>query len=80
MSWEMLAPIGRIFVILAPLAGVYLIFVGIRDGLIRKRILSQKNPDLHDVGRQAVVRGLIFIVLGLVFIIFGTAGLIQGFG
>lgn len=80
MSWEMLAPLGPIFVILGLPVGAYLIFVGIRDGLVAKRMISQKNPDLYDVGGRAVVRELAFIGLGLVFIIFGTVGLIQSFG
>lgn len=80
MSWDAFAIIGRILAVLAPLVGAYLIFVGIRDGLIRKRILSRKNPELYDIGRQATVRGLIFIVLGLAFIIISILGLIQGLG
>lgn len=80
MSWDMLAPLGHIFIILGLPVGAYLVFYGTRDGLIRKRILRRKNPDLYSVGRQAVALGLIFIVLGLFFIISGTVGLIQGSG
>jgi hypothetical protein len=75
----MLAPIGFVLTSLAPLAGAYLVFVGIRDGLVAKRMLSQRNPDLYDVGERAVVRGLVFIGLGLALIVIPVLGLISGF-
>jgi uncharacterized membrane protein YedE/YeeE len=68
MNWEMLAPVGYIFLILGPPAGAYLVFVGIRDGFMRKRILSQRNPDEYYVGWRAVVQGSILVGLGLVFV------------
>jgi formate-dependent nitrite reductase membrane component NrfD len=80
MSWDMLAPVGILLVILGLPVGVFLVFHGIRDGLLRKRILSRKNPESYSVGRQAVALGVLFIMLGLFFIISGTVGLIQGFG
>ena len=45
-----------------------------------KRILSRKNPELYDVGWQAVVLGLMVVVFGLALIIISTVGLIQEFG
>lgn len=80
MNWETLAPIGFIFVMLGLPIGGYLVFHGVMDGLIRKRILSRKNPEVYSVGKEAVALGLVFIALGLFFIVSGIVGLVQGFG
>lgn len=76
MNWDALAPLGRIFVILGLPLGLYAVVHGVKNGLIRKRILSRKNPDSYAVGTQAVILGLIYIVFGMFLVISGTVGLI----
>lgn len=80
MNWEMLAPLGIVLTILAPFVGAYLVFYGIRDGLVRKRILSRKNPEVYSVGREAVTLGSLIIVFGLFLVVTAVLGLIHEYG
>ncbi len=63
--------------VLGAVLGAYLVRVGIRQGVLDRRI------EIHDsgrylTGRDALVRGVIYIVLGACFLV-GTLAALVGF-
>lgn len=55
------------FGILTFIFGVFFIFYGIKGGFIDKRILVQ-HPNYYVTGKEAVTRGIFYIILGVLFL------------
>jgi hypothetical protein len=56
-----------IFGLLALIFGVFFLAYGIKGGLIDKKILSA-HPATYVSGKEAVGRGIFYIVLGVLFL------------
>ena len=53
---------------LALIFGVFFLVYGIKGGFIDKKILSA-HPSTYVTGREAVTRGIFYIILGVMFLV-----------
>ena len=58
--------------------GLRLLVSGVRDGLMRKKMLVNKQEQRFVDGRDAIERGCIFVVGGLFFLACSGFILVQG--
>ena len=69
--WEVLRhqPVqGTIYVLLGGLGlffAVYMIRLGVRDGLQKQRIRNNSWAETYDTGGRAIARGVLYIFIGL---------------
>lgn len=69
--------IFAIFVCIMLGLGLFFIGYGIKGGLIERKMLVNAWRNEYAFGRDAVIRGIIYIFLGLLFLIVLTAAVIK---
>jgi hypothetical protein len=60
--------------------GILFIVVGVNDGLVARRMLSNAGRGQYATGRAAIGRGILYVAVGVVFVGVLTWALVEGLG